>query len=95
MHIQLTYRTFFKVEEYMKERRIDSYSRAIDELVNMAIILNEHKDTITDHELLGELKGQYKEGGLVDYIEKLNPSDFKIIHSIVQTEYMSRTKSKV
>lgn len=93
IHIQLTYRTFFKLEKFLKENRLDSYSKAIERLIDIGLILDEHKEEIQDHELLKEFETQYKEGGLVDYFQKLSPADFKIINSIVRTEDLSRQKT--
>jgi hypothetical protein len=92
IHIQLTYRTFFKMEKFLKENRLDSYSKAIEKLIEIALILQDHKGEIENHELLREFESQYKEGGLVDYFQKLSPADFKIINSIVKTEAQSRQK---
>ena len=93
IHIQLTYRTFFKMEKFLKESRLDSYSKAIEKLIDIALILQDHKDEIENHELLKEFETQYKEGGLVDYFQKLSPNDFRIINSIVKTEEKSRQTS--
>jgi hypothetical protein len=93
IHIQLSYKTFFKLEKFLKENRLDSYSKAIERLVDIGLLLNEHKEEIQNHELLKEFETQYQEGGLVDYFQKLSPSDFKIINSIVKTEDLSRQKT--
>ena len=93
IHIQLPYRTFFRLDKFVKEHRLDSYSKAIEKLIDIGLLLDEHKDEIQDHELLKEFETQYKEGGLVDYFQKLSPSDFKIINSIMKTEDLSRQKT--
>lgn len=93
IHIQLTYRTFFKMEKFLKENRLDSYSKAVEKLIEIALILQDHKEEIQNHELLKEFETQYKEGGLVDYFQKLSPNDFRIINSIVKTEEKSRHTS--
>ena len=46
IHIQLTYRTFFKMEKFLKESRLDSYSKAIEKLIDIALILQDDKDEI-------------------------------------------------
>jgi hypothetical protein len=93
IHIQLPYRTFFKLDKFVKENRLDSYSKAIEKLIDIGLLLDEHKEEIQDHELLKEFEIQYKEGGLVDYFQKLSPSDFKIINSIMKTEDLCRQKT--
>ena len=68
---------------------------AVNDLLQIGLIVNQRVDTLQEPELVAEIKGQLKNGGLVDYLEHLNPSDFNVLWSIIQTEVKAREKKYI
>lgn len=72
--------------EFMNTHRYRSRNEAINDLLSIGMIVCSNIHKIKDPELVEEIKQQLKEGGLVDYVSKLNPKEFEIIWSIIRTE---------
>jgi len=84
-----------QVDEYVKKQRKHSRTEAINEMINVGLIINKNKQRLEDPKLMQELYGQLKEGGLVDFVSRMNPTDFNLVHSIIDTEFRNRRGMKV
>jgi hypothetical protein len=79
-----------RVEEFEKKQRCKTRTDAINALLEIALIVVEHKDILKDEHLKDEITQQLREGGLVDYFRKLTDKDLAIMNSIVRNEVDAR-----
>lgn len=79
-----------RILEFIEERKYVSRTSAINDLLKIAIIVTKNIEKIKDPEFVAEVKAQFQEGGLVDYVERLNPRDLEILWSIVRNEHETR-----
>jgi len=79
-----------RIEEFEKKNRCKTRTDAINNLLEIALIVIEHKDILKDEHLKEEITHQLREGGLVDYFRKLTDKDLAIMNSIVRTEVNAR-----
>ena len=87
---KIPYSLLIKIDHYVGHARKHSRTEAINELLELALFIAENMKRIQDPELMSEIHSQLKEGGLVDYVQKLTPKDFEVIHSIFEVEHKSR-----
>ena len=79
-----------RVEDFEKKNRCKTRTDAINALLEIALIVVEHKDILKDEHLKDEITNQLREGGLVDYFRTLTDKDLSILNSIVRNEVDSR-----
>ncbi len=93
IHIHVTAELYEKIQRFCE---IDKYNttEGIKELLEVGLFLSERLSEIKEKrkhpELLEEIHNQLKEGGLVDYVQRMNPKDFDLISSIFETEKKDR-----
>lgn len=79
-----------RVDEYVIKEGKHSRTEAINELIQIGLIVNKNKKTLEDPQMVTELYSQLKEGGAVDYIQRLGHKEFEILHSIIENEHKDR-----
>lgn len=77
---------FNEIIDFMEKHRYRSRNQAINDLIQIALIVVDKKEKIGDPKLVAEIKALLHEGGLVDFFERMNPKDFEIIWSIAFNE---------
>lgn len=87
---RISMKTYRRLVAFMNKRRYDSRNKAANDLIEVGLIVEENVDKLKDPEIVAEIKAQLREGGLVDYIQHLNPKDLEILCSIVDTEQKAR-----
>jgi len=102
VHVNIPYRILGNMDEYITNdkhgRRHESRSSAIRELLAIGLWFAKRRDefeTIFNNpELMDEINSQLKEGGLVDYVQRMNFEQFLIVWQIFKTEAKSRKMIK-
>lgn len=93
LHARIPGELYEKLEDYCNSYEC-AKTRGINDLLEIGLIvfthLNEIKEKLKHPELLEEIHNQLKEGGLVDYAQRMNPKDFNLISSIIETEKKAR-----
>jgi hypothetical protein len=79
-----------RIENYERKNRVRNRTEAINQLLEIALIVIEHKELLKDEHLKEEIIDQLREGGLVDYFRTLSTKDLTILNSIVRNEVDSR-----
>ena len=74
----------------MNKKGYNTRTSAVNDLIRIGLIVTNNIDKIEDPELVAEIRNQLHEGGLVDYVARLNPSQLEVIWSIVRNEIDSR-----
>lgn len=79
-----------QVVDFMNKKGYNTRTSAVNDLIRIGLIVVNNIEKIEDPELVSEIRNQLHEGGLVDYVARLNPSQLEIIWSIVKNEVQSR-----
>jgi metal-responsive CopG/Arc/MetJ family transcriptional regulator len=83
-----------KIERYCERYHKANRSEGIRELIEVGLLISERRSEIEEKrkhpELLEEIHNQLIEGGLVDFVQRMNAKDFNIISSIFETEKKAR-----
>lgn len=93
IHIHTPMELYEKIESFCEINKYNT-SEGIKELLQVGLFLSarlsEIKEKIKNPELLEEIHNQLKEGGLVDFVQRMNAKDFELISSIFDTEKKAR-----
>ena len=92
---RIPYRLLLEMEEIEKKEKFNTRTEVINAILEIGLIADKNKDVLKDEHLKEEIFMQLREGGLVDYFSKLNPSDFLMLWQIVRTEARARGLKKI
>lgn len=98
VHVSLPLRLVTKIDDYVENddygKANNSRSSAIRELLTVGLWFatrrKEFEVIFKNPELMEELQSQLNEGGLVDYVQRMNWQQFQVVWSIFKTEAKSR-----
>jgi len=98
IHASLPLRLVTKIDDYVENDPIgkanNSRTAAIRELLTVGLWFatrrKEFEDIFKNPELMEEIQSQLSEGGLVDYVERMNWKQFQVVWSIFKTEAKAR-----
>ncbi len=98
IHVTLPLRLVTKIDDYVENdpygKANNSRSAAIRELLTVGVWFatrrKEFETIFKSPELMEELQTQLDEGGLVDYVQRMNWQQFQVVWSIFKTEAKSR-----
>lgn len=76
--------------QLMNDKGYNTRTSAVNDLIRIGITVVNNISKIEDPELVSEITNQLHEGGLVDYVARLNPSQLEVIWSIVRNEVDTR-----
>lgn len=79
-----------KIVAFINEREYRTRTAAINDLLHTGLTVANNMNKIQDPELVSEIRAQLHEGGLVHYVETLNPHQLEVIWSIVDNEVRDR-----
>lgn len=82
-----------RIIDFMNKRNYTVRTKAINDLLSVALIIIENLHKIEDPELVSELRAQIHEGDLVRYVQSLNPHQLEVLWSMVNSEVKQRTET--
>lgn len=83
---------YSKIVGFINEKNYTSRTKAINDLLTIALIVVTNIKKIQDPEMVSEIRAQLHEGGLVKYVQSLNPHQLEVVWSIVDTEMKDRSQ---
>lgn len=94
VHFSLPLEILDDIDQYAKENNRVSRVAAVKDLLKVGIWFAKKKhefETIFHNpHLMDEITGQLKEGGLVDFVQRMDTNQFQVIWSIFKTEARAR-----
>lgn len=94
VHFNLPLDILDEVDEYVKETNKHSRVEAVRDLLRAGLWIAKKKDELEkifrNPHLMDEITGQLKEGGLVDFVQHMDASQFLVVWSIFKTEARAR-----
>lgn len=79
-----------KIVDFINKHQYKTRTSAMNDLLNIGLIVTERINEIQDPEIVSEIRAQLHEGGLVNYVKTLNPHQLEVLWSIVDTEMKDR-----
>jgi DNA-directed RNA polymerase subunit F len=95
VHMNMKWTMLNKIEEIRHKNKFKYRSDAINYLLDLSIkFLEKIENTPPEklHHEIEEIDAQLKEGGVVDYIARMNGKDLKNLYKIISEEYQFRTE---
>jgi len=95
IHVNLPIGLISRVDKYVEENIVhESRSSAVRELLKIGLWFaykkKEFETIFKNPELMEELGTQLDEGGLVDYVQRMNLREFRVVYSIFENEAKTR-----
>ena len=92
--MQLPVKLLVRVDDFVENNGFESRTSAFKELVTVGLFLSEKKKEFEaifkNPELMDELNTQLKEGGLVDFVQRMKWDEFQVVWSIMKNEAKDR-----
>lgn len=98
IHLNLPLKLVSQIDNYVQNspygKTNNSRTSAIKELLIIGLWFADKRDefeaAFKNPELMEELQSQLHEGGLVDYVQRMNWQEFQVVWSIFKTEAKTR-----
>jgi metal-responsive CopG/Arc/MetJ family transcriptional regulator len=90
LHLKLPMKLVKKLDRFCEQYRRDSRAEGIRSLLDIALLCVDNWQKIQSPEIVEELHRQFKEGSIVDDIQKMDRKQFEILYSVFQTEHKTR-----
>ena len=95
LHVRIPIPLDQKIVSYCSTLRKRSKAEGVKELLEIALVIVENWTLLKkDPNRIEELHKQFKEGELVDSIQRMSHRDFEIMFDIFKTEHKARYDSK-
>jgi len=95
VHINIPVGLLKRIDEFCEKYHKNYRTDGLRNLVEVGLVCIENWDKMKSRpDVIEELYRQLEEGTLVDEIQKMDNKQFKILHSIFETENMARTSIK-
>ena len=92
--MQLPISLLLRVDSFAEKENYESRTSAFKELLNVGLFISERRkefETIFKNpELMDELNTQLREGGLVDFVQRMKWDEFQVVWSIMKNEAKDR-----
>lgn len=94
VHFNLPLEILDDIDQYVKTYNKDSRVSAVKDLLRVGIWFankkHEFETIFNNPHLMDEITGQLKEGGLVDFVQRMDAYQFQVVWSIFKTEARAR-----
>jgi len=92
--MQLPLSVLVRIDDFADKNNYNSRTSTVIELLKVGLFISEKKkefETIFKNpELMDELNTQLKEGGLVDFVQRMKWEEFQVVWSIMKNEARDR-----